>query len=43
MDDEIDRRIDDTVIIFLLVKIENKHMTEPRLDKTLMDSAYRSA
>ena len=42
LDNEIYRKIDVTPILFLLVRKDSKHMTEPLLDQALMDSAYRS-
>ena len=42
MDNKKDRKIDVTAILVLLVQNRQQlHMTEPRLDQALMDSAYR--
>ena len=42
MDNEIDRKVDITLILFLMVQNRQQTMTEPWLDQALMDSAYRS-
>ena len=42
MDNEIDRKIDVTAILFQLVQNKQQTMTEPWLDQVLMGSAYMS-
>ena len=43
LDDEMDKKIDVTAILFLLVQNRKQTQTEPWLDQALMDSAYRRA
>jgi len=43
MDNEIDRKINVTAILFLLVQNRHQHMTEPWLDQALIESANKCA